>query len=221
MAKSKGSRRRQLQVGHLRLFAVALAASLQENGAESAFEVFGAIRDLADGRRQEQRGTERDALPGGNEPSWLGGSLVHPLVSSHPVRSPSIPDRNVSTQYRKFPCLCKTERSPFSVWVHCVSAAEERARRAAGVAAEGARREAARESLTVPGDLLRAIFLMSNSEPSWANVGKWRAIAGNGGQQQLGGKRAGQLWAIVGSSEPGSCDLTAGTAAIKAVSRVS
>ena len=47
----------------------------------------------------------------------------------------------MSTQYRKFPCLCNIERSPFSAWVH--------------FAANGARREADRERWTVRGHLLR------------------------------------------------------------------
>ncbi|MCY4588422.1 MAG: hypothetical protein OXB98_20530 [Bryobacterales bacterium] len=76
-AKSKSSRGRQLQTGHLYLLAVGLAASLQENGADSAFEEFAAIRDLAEGRRQEQRGTERDALP--EETSHLGKE-AHPFT---------------------------------------------------------------------------------------------------------------------------------------------
>ena len=47
----------------------------------------------------------------------------------------------LSTQYRKFPCLCNLERSPFSAWVH--------------FAANGARREADRERLTERGHRLR------------------------------------------------------------------
>ncbi len=67
----------------------------------------------------------------------------------------------MSTQYRKFPCLCNVERSPYSAWVH--------------FAANGARREADRERRTVRGHLLRGIFLPSNSGQFWA-------ILGNSGQ---------------------------------------
>ena len=73
-------RGRQLQTGHLHLFAMALAASFQENGADSAFEEFAAIRDLADGRRQEQRGADQDALP---EETSHRGKESHPFTRSY------------------------------------------------------------------------------------------------------------------------------------------
>ncbi len=72
-------------------------------------------------------------------------------------------------------CQRDIERSPFSTWAHFALAAAEGARRATGAAANGARREAGRERLTVRGHLLRGIFLPSNS-------GQFRAIPGNSGQ---------------------------------------
>ena len=80
----------------------------------------------------------------------------------------------LSTQYRKFPCLCNRERSPFSAWVHFALAAAEGARRATGAAANGARREAARERRTVRGHLLRGnIFsraIPRSSEPGISDI---------------------------------------------------
>ena len=80
----------------------------------------------------------------------------------------------LSTQYRKFPCLCNRERSPFSAWVHFALAAAEGARRATGAAANGARREADRERRTVRGHLLRGnIFsraIPRSSEPGISDI---------------------------------------------------
>ena len=109
------------------------------------------------------------------------------------------PEQRLSTQYRKFPCLCNIERSPFSAWVHFAFAAAEGARRATGAAANGARREADRERLTVRGHLLRGnIFLPSNS-------GQFRAIVSRSEQT------------MVGSSGQGSRDWAAGAAVRAAV----
>ena len=59
---------------------MALAAWFQDDGADSAFDVFAAIRNLAGGRRQEQLGTEWAALP--EETSHLGKE-AHPFTRSY------------------------------------------------------------------------------------------------------------------------------------------
>ena len=112
-AAEKALRGRKLQTGHLHLFAVALGASFQENGADSAFEEFAAIRDLAAGRRQEQRGADRDALPEGTSHR---GKEAHPFTRSYlltkfdPNQFPAgMCQRNMESslfvQYRTFPLL--------------------------------------------------------------------------------------------------------------------
>ena len=110
--------------------------------------------------------------PGRETPAYLG------IVPCAPAM------KGVSTQYRKFPCLCNIERSPFSAWVH--------------FAANGARREADRERWTVRGHLLRGNIFSR----AIRCAGTCRAIVGRSEQS------------IVGSSGQGSSDRAAGAAVI-------
>ena len=70
-------------------------------------------------------------------------------------------------------CQRNIERSPFSAWVHLAFAVAVGARRATGAAANGARREADRERLTVRGHLLRG-NIFSRAIPR--NTAQCRAI---------------------------------------------
>ena len=88
-----------------------------------------------------------------NHTSDLQNPKMRIAASQIPSQIPGM-----STQYRKFSCLCEVVRSPFSAWVH--------------FAANGARREADRERRTVRGHLL---------SPPLAE--QFRAIPGNSGQK--------------------------------------